>query len=387
MPLAIVVDARRRARLDLAAQGVRRTWPAVSARLDLDHHGVLAEVPGRYLDPDGALATITRAAAADAPLDGARATLPVAHIAPRFTRASIEGLDVHAVLASYETYFSRGGEQARRGTNIDVAASKLDGVVLSPGELFSFNEIVGERSEENGFQRSWEIHKGEMIEGVGGGTCQVASTLYAAAFFSGLDVLERLPHSRPSAYVPMGLDATVVYPDVDMKLRNPFAFPVAVHAKVDGNRLHVELLGASRPVRSVEFTREIVEALPYERKVEEDPKLRGTTVRVKQHGIAGYTVKRTRVLSFAGGKVKREETTDTYPPTMEIDEVPVGFDEAQLPALPGAPAVDGAVPAAVAAAAPAVGGAAPELVFVEAPGAHAPTKGQASPAKVVSLTR
>lgn len=115
----------------------------------------------------------------------------------------------------------------------------------------------------------------------------MASTLYAAAFFSGLDVLERLPHSRPSAYIPMGLDATVVYPDVDSKLRNPYAFPVAVHAKVDGNHLKVELLGASRPARRVQFTREILEALPYDRKVEEDAKLRGSFVRVKQHGLPG----------------------------------------------------------------------------------------------------
>ena len=119
--------------------------------------------------------------------------------------------------------------------NIDAAASKLDGLVLEPGELFSFNAVVGDRSEENGFQKSWEINKGEMVEGVGGGTCQVASTFYAAAFFSGLDVLERLPHSRPSAYIPMGLDSTVVYPAVDLKVRNPHSFPVVVHAKTIGH--------------------------------------------------------------------------------------------------------------------------------------------------------
>ena len=103
--------------------------------------------------------------------------------------------------------------------------------------MVSFNAIVGDRSEENGFQKSWEIFKGEMVEGVGGGTCQVASTFHAAAFFGGLDVLERLPHSRPSAYIPMGLDSTVVYPIVDLKLRNPHPFPVVVHAKTDGNKL------------------------------------------------------------------------------------------------------------------------------------------------------
>ena len=153
---------------------------------------------------------------------------------------------------------------------------------------------------------------------------------------------------------------------------------------MDGNHLKVELLGASRPARRVQFTREILEALPYDRKVEEDAKLRGSFVRVKQHGIAGYKIKRTRLVSLVAGTTKREETTDSYPPTMEIDEVPVGFDESLLPPLPAAPVVgDDATPAA----APSVDGGAPAVVFIEAPGAHAPTPGQASPPRLLTLSR
>ena len=96
-------------------------------------------------------------------------------------------------------------------------------------------QTPGARSEENGFHKAGEIFKGEMIEGVGGGTCQIASTLHAVAFFSGLDIIERLPHSRASAYIRPGLDATVVYPAVDLKLKNPFEFPVVIHAFIDGD--------------------------------------------------------------------------------------------------------------------------------------------------------
>src|SRR5262249_61849850 len=166
----------------------------------------------RYLDAWGALAAIENAARTP---DAEAAAIPVARVEPRVTSNVVSTLDVRAVLSEYETYFSRAGDQQRRGKNIDVGAAKLDGLVLSPGELVSFNQIVGERSEENGFQKSWEIFKGEMVEGVGGGTCQVASTFHAAIFFAGLEIVERLPHSRPSAYIPMGLDSTVVYPIVD----------------------------------------------------------------------------------------------------------------------------------------------------------------------------
>jgi hypothetical protein len=334
----------------------------------------------------------------------------MAEVAPRVSRSALAHIGIGSVLGEYETYFSRGGDQARRGKNIDVAAHKLDGLVLSPGELVSFNTVVGERSEENGFQKSWEIFKGEMIEGVGGGTCQVASTFHAAVLFAGLDILERLPHSRPSAYIPMGLDATVVYPIVDLKIKNPHSFPVVIHARTERNKLRIEVLGAARPVR-VSFGRQVLETVPYGRKVAEDPRLEGNHVVVKQHGIRGFRVKRQRLLTFEGGRQRKESNTDFYPPTQEIYEVPPGFDQALLPPLPD-PAADAdegattpASPASASSATPSSNGsvasidtlpaaaAAPahgageSLVFVDAPGAHAPSAAQSKPAKEMWLRR
>ena len=357
--------------------------PPASARFDLDERSVVPEKPGRYLDAYGAIGAVARAAA-DASVDSV--VVPYAVVEPRVTSDFVRSLDVHEVLAQYETYFSRSGDQKRRGQNIDVGAGKLNGVVLMPGEIVSFNSLVGDRSEENGFQKSWEIYKGEMVEGVGGGTCQVASTLHAAAFFGGLDVLERLPHSRPSAYIPMGLDSTVVYPIVDLKLRNPHPFPVVVHAKTDGNKLTVQLLGAGRPVK-VTFGRELLDTKPYPRKVEEDPRLSGDRVLVKQHGIRGYRIKRTRAVTFEDGRRKVETNVDVYPPTTEIYAVPPDFDVSKLPPLPGSDDDDSSpAPSAAAqpAAAPAVDS---DVKFVDAPGAHVPTSAQTNPEKTFTLTR
>jgi vancomycin resistance protein YoaR len=353
--------------------------PAASARLDLDKHTVIPEKPGRYLDAFGALSSIERAVT-DASVH--EVVVPFADVAPRITSDFVSKLDVHTVLGSFDTWFSRTGDQKRRGENIDVAASKLDGVVLMPGEIASFNAIVGDRSEDNGFQKSWEIYKGEMVEGVGGGTCQVASTLHAAAFFGGLDVLERLPHSRPSAYIPMGLDSTVVYPIVDLKLRNPHPFPVVVHAKTEGVKLTIQLLGAGHPTK-VTFSREVLDTKAYPRKVEEDPKLSGNHVVVKQHGIRGYRIKRERVVTFEDGKRKVESSVDVYPPTTEVYAVPPGFDEAKLPPLP-ADDEDHPPPPATAANDPVPK---PDVTFVDAPGAHAPTTAQTQPEKSLTLTR
>src|SRR5437660_3017794 len=170
-----------------------------------------------------------------------------------------------------------------------------------------------------------------MVEGIGGGTCQAASTFHAAAFLAGLDIIERLPHSRPSAYITMGLDATVVYPVVDLKLRNPYEFPIVVHSYVDGNTVVFELRGRERPAR-VTFGREILATRPYVRKVEEKPGVPANRIVRKQHGIRGYKIKRTRTIAFRDGTARRESNVDVYWPTIELYQVAPGTEtEGKLP--------------------------------------------------------
>lgn len=301
--------------------------PPVAARLDLEKHAIVAESDGRALDADG-----TAAGLAHALLDPAvvEIELPFVAVAPQVTRSSLARIDISHVLASFETFFSRTGDQGPRARNIEVAASHLDGMVIEPSQAVSFNDVVGPRTPENGFQQAFEILKGEMVEGTGGGTCQVASTLHAIAFFGGLDIVQRLPHSRPSGYIPAGLDATVVYPIVDLKLRNPYSFPVVVHASVSGNKVKMELLGADKPV-DVSFGKTVLATTPFVRKVVEDPGL--TRPKRKQKGIEGMELYRSRVLAFHDGRRKVESGRDLYPPTVEIWHVPPGFDESTLPPL------------------------------------------------------
>jgi len=301
--------------------------PATDARLDLERHQVLPEREGRSLDLDQAAGAVVRAAVEPGHVD---IDLPFARVVPTVTSASLARVDVSQVLASFGTYFSRHGDQGPRARNIEVAASHVDGLVIEAGQVVSFNDVVGARIEENGFQKSFEIFKGEMVEGTGGGTCQVASTLHAVAVYGGLDIVQRLPHSRPSAYIPTGLDATVVYPTVDLKLRNPFSFPVVVHASVVGNRVSMDLLGADKPVQ-VTFGRDVLSTTPFTRKVVEEPGF--DKPKRKQKGIDGMEILRTRVLSYRAGVRRVESSHDTYPPTQEIWQVPTDYDENDLPPL------------------------------------------------------
>jgi vancomycin resistance protein YoaR len=307
----------------------RDTAPRAS-KMDFEAKVATPHAPGRYLDLYGAAAAIERA------LEGGGEVidLPVLPIAPRASSEVVAAIDVSQVVAKFETRFGYLGGQAGRAQNIERAASGMNGVVLMPGEVVSFNENVGPRSIENGFAHAPEIYKGEMREGVGGGACQVASTLHAAAFMGGVDIVERINHSRPSGYIRMGLDATVVFPTVDLKLRNPFDFPVVLKASINKGLLVFEIRGRDKPV-TVELATATTGVEDYKRKIEEDPRLPAGRIVLKQKGIRGATVKKIRTLHGRDGRERVEVSTDVYPPTFEIYRVPPGTDvESELPPLP-----------------------------------------------------
>ena len=232
-----------------------------------------------------------------------------------FAAYAAEGLDVSVVLGSFDTPYQMS--DGDRTHNLKVGAASLDGTVLMPHELFSFNEVVGPRTPEAGYRYATGIAAGQLVDTEGGGICQVSSTLFGAAFFAGLEIVRARPHSRPSSYVDMGLDSTVVYPDIDMKLRNPFDFPVVLHMTVSQGKVRAEVLGPRRPYQ-VAFERELKERLPYETVWRNDDRLRSGTESVAQRGMRGFKIERRRKL-YQGGEVVATETWElSYPPTTEI---------------------------------------------------------------------
>lgn len=348
--LAAALEARRGAidvpvRLSLPVEPLARrlerykdehdTRPR-AARLDLAAHEATAHEAGRYLDLYAAVAAVHHALESELPI----AELPPYLEAPRATTEAVLRIDTSTVVSRYETRFGFVGGQAGRAQNIARAAEQVDGVVLMPGDVLSFNEAVGPRTEDNGFATAPEIYKGEMRDGVGGGTCQVSGTLHAAALFGGVDIVQRSNHSRPSGYIGLGLDATVVYPDVDLKLKNPYEFPLVVHTKIDRGVLRVELRGRERPAE-VQLSTETIGVAAFKRKIEEAAWLDSGEIKLKQRGIRGISIRKTRRIHLSAGAGARERvevTTDVYPPTLEIYVVPPGADlDALLPPAPAQP--------------------------------------------------
>ncbi|GAB6137598.1 VanW family protein [Halanaerobaculum tunisiense] len=158
---------------------------------------------------------------------------------PYLKAAEIEKINYE--LSSYSTIVT--GSQSRKA-NIKLATKLIDNQLVAPGEVFSFNQVVGPRTKENGFQEGPEIIDGQVTTGVGGGICQVSSTLFnAIPAVDELKIIERHFHSRDVGYVPEGQDATVAWDYFDLKFKNKLASPVIIRAQLQGVRLKVVILG------------------------------------------------------------------------------------------------------------------------------------------------
>jgi hypothetical protein len=291
---------------------------SLPTRLDLEGRRVLPASRGAALLPYDSLSSVALGLAAGAE----SIELAIAHKPPVADPLGelADALDIGVVLGSFSTPYSMDGDYGDRTFNLKVGAAALDGHVLQPGETFSFNAVVGDRSAENGYRWAPGISGGQIIDVVGGGICQVASTIFGASFFAGLEVVHARPHSRPSNYIDMGLDATVVWDSIDLVLRNPYEFPVVLHMTVSQGQVRAEVLGPQRPYQ-VAFERTLTEALPYETVYRSDPKLQTGAQVVVQRGMRGFKLERARKF-YRGSEVEREETWElTYPATREIIRV------------------------------------------------------------------
>ena len=133
------------------------------------------------------------------------------------------------LISSYTTVFD---PSESRAVNIALAVSKIDGTVLQPGQQFSFSDAIGARTAENGYVVAPVFVNRETVPGIGGGICQVSSTMYAAMLQGDIKATQRYAHSMPVSYIPEGMDATIVAGQKDLTFTNNFAFPIVINAEV-----------------------------------------------------------------------------------------------------------------------------------------------------------
>ncbi|MGL4521282.1 MAG: VanW family protein [Bacilli bacterium] len=167
-------------------------------------------------------------------------TMPTTTLTPKVSTAALESAQLDKTIASYKTPFKSAKESV---FNAKVAANLLNGAIIAPGENFSFMNRIGRITKEAGYINSRTFVAGKESIGIGGGVCQVSSTLYYTALLANLDVTNRASHSRPVSYIPIGLDAAVANDGPDLKFTNNTAHHIAITAFAKDNHLVIQIHG------------------------------------------------------------------------------------------------------------------------------------------------
>ncbi len=319
LPVPVRVDDARALAAILALKD-ETDVPPVSARIDLEAHAPLPERAGTRLDAYATLAALDDAVARG---EGRITAVTEAVMAPR-TLAQIEGVGYDTVLGAFATKYDEAALDEGRAAELRRQASLLNGAVILSGETFDFVEAVGAPGAgSTGLTQGSASGKAHAPGDASGArnVSLLAGTAHAAAFFAGMDLVERHPLKRPSAFLPMGLDARVAYPNVTLRFKNPYAHAVVLHVLVSGAvpsgpELRVEILGPARS-REVTFVRKVNDALPFAEREIEDPKIpRGARV-LAQRGIPGFAVTRYRIVR-EGGAAVQERLDERYAPSPQI---------------------------------------------------------------------
>ena len=218
-------------------------------------------------------------------------------------------------MGRFSTDFHTSGENRRH--NLSLAATLISGSVIGAGESFSFNGTVGARTAERGFREANVVVNGEFIKGIGGGVCQVSTTLYNAVLLAGLPVENAAAHSRPVSYVSFSRDCTVSSA-IDFRFRNDTAYPVYLAAAIKGDRLTFVLYG-NKKAGTRKLESEVVEELPYQCLFEN-----GETVKDLQsatllyEGRAGVRSRLYLTTEYKGERKREMIRENTYPPKNAI---------------------------------------------------------------------
>ena len=268
----------------------------VNATLDPDNdYAIVESTDGISFDIDSAQEAI------DSASEGETISVELVYTEPDIDTADLKENLFADTLGTYTTTVS--GTSARR-TNVKLASESCSEVILLPGETFSYNETVGERTTAKGYQAASAYSNGVTVQTIGGGVCQVSSTLYVACLYANLEIVERHAHSYASSYMPLGWDATVSWGTLDYQFRNNTDYPIKIEANYSSdNKLTMSIIGTDETGYTVKIVSETYSTTAYETETVEDDTLEEGETVVEQTGYTGYTVQTWRYVYDADGNL------------------------------------------------------------------------------------
>jgi vancomycin resistance protein YoaR len=309
-PVEIIYNPEVKARL---VQEWESKWgiPFKNATLEVDSRRGLITIPGQAgikVDTDSTFKVLPARLASTSNL-----TVPIIlkHQEPLINEEMLKDM---GELSSYSTLFNPG--EVNRSKNLYNAAVSINKSIIAPQAIFSFNNTVGERTMERGYLDALVIVGNKFEPGLGGGICQVSSTLYNACLLAGLEITERSNHGLSVAYVPLGRDATVAYGVQDFKFKNNTDSPIYIRAITGGGKLTINVYGNLKNKKNISINTVIDQTLDFTTVTEQDPNLLPGEQKVDHTGHPGYVVRSFRNYLDSSGKIIKTEqlARDTYQP-------------------------------------------------------------------------
>lgn len=252
--------------------------PSNDAKISINGRiNITKESKGTKLDTEALKSSIDEAIVSN---EDVVIEIPIKTVEPKITYNMLSQID--GEIGSYRTTYTEN--QLGRNENIRLSASRINDTLLMPGEEFSYNQQTGFKTEKNGYKPATVIVNGEIEEGIGGGVCQVSSTLFNSVLYAGLDITQRRPHSIPSNYVDYGRDAVVSDNAIDFKFINNYDFPVFIKAYTDKNSVTVKIYGNQAKVKKIDIYSKVVGKTERTVKYVEDPTLPKGQEKIKDKG-------------------------------------------------------------------------------------------------------
>ncbi len=240
---------------------------------------------------------------------------------PEITTNKIGSEAFPDLLSTFSTKYD--ASNTPRTTNLKLAMNKLNGVVVSPGETFSYNKTLGKRTAEAGYREAGGFAGGRVVQTLAGGICQISSTLYDAVVYANLEIVERHNHMFLAGYVGAGKDATVVYGAYDFKFKNTRKYPIMLKTSIGSGVARIDVFGIKEDVEyEVEISSKILSYTPFKVVRENDSSLAPGKERVAQNGMNGCKSITYKILKLNGKEVSRTVlSSDTYDPMNKIIKV------------------------------------------------------------------
>lgn len=239
-------------------------------------------------------------------------TIPLKITKPKVTTDSLGDEAFPNRLATYSTKYSTA--DVNRKTNIKISVNKINGVVLLPGEEFSYNKVLGPRTPQAGYKLGAAYIGGKVVSDYGGGVCQTSSTLYNAVLLSNLEITSRTSHYFAAAYVPVSRDATVYWPSLDFKFKNNRNYPIKIKASTSNGVINVEIFGITEESDyEVELQSYVTSYIPYNTEYKDDNTLPEGKEVVEQAGTNGIRSEAYKILKKDGKVISKILLSrDTY---------------------------------------------------------------------------